>query len=334
VDERSAGVPLIATPASPAPRTAYARVYVTTKGDEANDIWGYILVENVDRRSRSHAFKVAGGALLKPVTIVPFRYLSKDWADYNQMYDPKTDLTPADKQHIIDFAISSQRVGPGIRGEDRRLSRPRRVQAHSRRRLDGQSGQRVGTGAELLRPLQSDDHVRVFLPWDQDHSFGQFVPWRTAESQQQLDILHPWINRFEGAPFAAQLEHNLLARTFKLESFKRRYLSELATLTRTLTRPDRIAKQVDDLIPVIGPLVAEEPKDGRVISFNEAVHEGTFKRPFNQNSGAVNPIKVFVPIRQASVLAQLSARISRTASQRRDRATRRRNPELGPGATP
>ncbi len=78
----------------PAPRTAFARVYVTAKGGEAKRYLGlYTLVENVDSNFTESRFKVAGGALFKPVTIRPFKFLTKDWADYNQMYDPKTDLT-------------------------------------------------------------------------------------------------------------------------------------------------------------------------------------------------------------------------------------------------
>ena len=292
----------------PAPRTAYARVYLTAKGGEANKYLGlYILVENVDSDFTQSRFKVAGGALLKPVTIVPFRFLSRDWSDYNQMYDPKTDLTAADKQHVIDLcdllSNASDQVFAARIGEFVDLDAFAKYMAVVVWMANPDS--LLEQGQNYYVHFNPTTRKYNFLPWDQDHSFGQFVPWRTAESQQQLDILHPWANRFEGAPFASQLENNLLARTFKLEAFKRRYLSELATLSRTLTMPDRIAKQIDDLVPILAPIVAQEPKDGRVISFTEAVGMGTFKRPFNQNSVAVNPIKVFVPIRQASVLAQL-----------------------------
>jgi len=294
----------------PAPRTAYARVYVTTKGGEANRYLGlYILVENVDPTFTESRFKVAGGALLKPVTIVPFRFLSKDWADYNQMYDPKTKLTDADKQHVIAFcdllSNASDQVFEKQIGDFLDLDAFAKYMAVVVWMANPDSV--LEQGQNYYVHFNPTTHKYNFLPWDQDHSFGQFVPWKSAESQQRLDIMHPWASKFVGAPFAAQLENNLLARTFKLETFKRRYLAELATLARTLTQPDRIAKQVDDLIPLLASIVAQEPKDGRVISFDEATHEGTFKRPFNQNSVAVNPIKVFVPIRQASVLAQLKA---------------------------
>ena len=132
-------------------------------------------------------------------------------------------------------------------------------------------------------------------------------PKEQLASQQRLNIMQPWTDQFAGAPFAAQVRYDLLVRTFGLDSFKRKYLAELATLTRTLTLPARIARQIDELVPVIGPLVPQEPKDGRVISFDAAVNTGTFRRPFNQSSPDINAIKVFVPLRQASVQEQLKA---------------------------
>jgi len=294
----------------PAPRTAYARVYLTAKSGEAKRYLGlYTLVENVDERFTESRFKVAGGALFKPVTILPFKFLSKDWKDYNQMYDPKTDLTDADKQRVIDLCdlltnapddTFTARVGEFIDIEAFAKYMAVAVwMANPDSLLD--------VGQNYYVHFNPTTKKYAFLPWDQDHSFGQFVPWRPIESQQTLDIMHPWLNRFDKAPFAKQVDYDLMTRMFKHEAFKKSYLAALSTLTRTLTQPERLAKQVDDLIPVLAPVVAEEPKDGRVISFNEATHEGKFRRPFNQNSPEINPIKVFVPIRQASVLAQLKA---------------------------
>lgn len=294
----------------PAPRTAYARVYVTAKGGAPNRYLGlYTLVENVDENFTQSRFKVAGGALYKPVTILPFKFLSKDWKDYNQMYDAKTTLTDADKQHLIDFCDllthASDEVFTAQIGTYLDIDAFAKYMAVVAWMANPDS--LLDAGQNYYVHFNPTTKKYVFLPWDQDHSFGQFIPWRSAESQQTLDIMHPWSNRFQGAPFAAQVDYDLLTRTYKLDAFKRRYLAAMAALTRDLTQPARIAKQVDDLIPVLAPIVAEEPKDGRVISFNEATHEGTFRRPFNQASPEINPIKVFVPIRQASVLAQLKA---------------------------
>jgi hypothetical protein len=119
--------------------------------------------------------------------------------------------------------------------------------------------------------------------------------------------MEPWSSRFTGAPFAKQLQNNILVRTFALDSFKRRYLTELATLARTVTQPERLSRQVDELGALLGPIVAEEPKDGRVMAFSESLlADGTYRRPINQNVVVV-PIKIFVKARQESVLAQLKA---------------------------
>ncbi len=294
----------------PAPRTAYARVYLTAKGGTSDRYLGlYTLVENVDENFTQSRFNVAGGALYKPVTILPFKFLSRDWKDYNQMYDAKTTLTDADKQHLIDFCdllthasdeVFTAEVGTFI--DIDAFAKYMAVVAWL-----ANPDSLLDAGQNYYVHFNPTTKKYAFLPWDQDHSFGQFIPWRSAESQQQLDIMHPWSNRFQGAPFAAQVDYELMTRMYKLEAFKRSYLAAMAALTRNLTQPARIAKQVDELIPVLAPIVAEEPKDGRVISFNEATHEGTFRRPFNQASPEINPIKVFVPIRQASVLAQLKA---------------------------
>jgi hypothetical protein len=300
----------------PAPRTSYARVYVTAKGGEAKRYLGlYTVVENVDDDFTQSRFKVDGGALFKPVTPLPFKFLSRSWADYNQMYDPKTDITAADQTRVIDFADlisnASDQVLAARIGEFLDIDAFAKYMAVVVWMANPDSVLEQGQNFYVF--LHPTTKKFVFLPWDQDHSFGQFLPWRTIESQQKLDIMQPWpANRFQGAPaqWAAQLEklqNNLLIRIYKLDAFKKRYLSELATLTRTLTQPARIAKQVDDLAPLLGPLVAQEPKDARVTMFAEAVGEKPFKRPFNPSSPDIMPIKIFVPARQASVLEQLKA---------------------------
>lgn len=294
----------------PAPRTAYAKVYLTVTGGDARRYLGlYSLVENVDDDFTTSRFGVDGGALLKPVTLVPFLYLGDDWVDYNQMYDPKTDLTTAETQRIIEFcrvlSTSTDDVFAARAGEFIDLDAFARYMAALVWMANPDSV--LQQGQNYYVHMHPTTGKLAFLPWDQDHSFGQYVPFLPTEQQQQLDILHPWTNRFVGAPFAAQLENRLVTRTLALESFRRRYLNELATIARTVGQVDRIAAQVDELGALLGPVVAEEPKDGRVMAFQESLADtGTYRRPINQNVVVV-PIKVFVKARQASVLAQLDA---------------------------
>lgn len=292
----------------PAPRTAWARVYVTVPGGEAKYLGLYSLVENVDTNFTASRLKVDGGALLKPVTLVPFLFLSRNWTDYNQMYDPKTELTEAERTRIMDFCdlltnASDQAFASRV-GEFVDLEAFARYMAVVVWMANPDSV--LQQGQNYYAYLHPTSRKFSFFPWDQDHSFGQFVPFTSPESQQQLDILRPWRNRFEGAPFAAQLENRLMSRTFALETFRKPYLAAMAALVRTVTMPDRLIRQVDELGALLGPVVAEEPKDGRVMAFAESLGEATFKRPINQNVTVV-PIKPFIRARQASVLAQLKA---------------------------
>ena len=293
----------------PAPRTAYAQVFLSIPGGEQKKYLGlYSVVENIDEDFMQSRFKVEGGTILKPATRIPFRFITRNWADYNQMYDPKTTLTDADKKRVMDFCelVTS--------GTDQQFT----SQIGDYVDLDA-FAKYMAVVSWLANPdsvLQAGQNYYVFmhpttkrmafLPWDQDHSWGQFVPFVPAERQQQLDIMHPWTDRVTGLPFDDQLQNNLLVRTFGLEAFKKKYLQEMATLTRTLTQPDRIAAQVDALGAVLAPFVAQEPKDGRVISFQESLGEADFKRPVNQNV-TVTPIKTFLKVRQAVVLSQLKA---------------------------
>jgi spore coat protein CotH len=133
----------------------------------------------------------------------------------------------------------------------------------------------------------------MFVPWDQDHSFGQFL-WSSEHQQQQLDIMHPWTmpNRF-------------LERTFAVPAFKQKYLDRLAELARTLTMPERLWAQVDELAAALGTTIDQEPARSRIPLFKHAMAGESYPRPFY--GGTVTPLRPFVKARQASVLSQLRA---------------------------
>ena len=288
---------------TPAPRTAYARVYVTIKGAQTHAYQGlYSLVENVDSNFTDEYYKVKGGAIFKPVTTVVFRDDGKDWAKYNQAYDPKTDLTPADTGRVIEFANlvthASDQVFAARYGEFMD------VEAFAKHMAVlvwiANPDSILSQGQNFYIFLNPTTKKFAFIPWDQDHSFGQFSPWRSPESQQQLSLTRPW----SPGSFPAQGQGRFLERTFALEAFKRPYLAKLAELNRTLARPERLTAQVDQLATFLAPIVPDEPITSRVDSFKLSLGEAPFPRPINVNVQLV-PIRVFLKARHASVQSQL-----------------------------
>jgi spore coat protein CotH len=76
----------------PAPRTAYARVYVTVPGIHDRRYFGlYNLVEDVGSAFAQEWFTVKQGAIFKPVAPDLFSDLGDDWKCYNQTYGSSLD---------------------------------------------------------------------------------------------------------------------------------------------------------------------------------------------------------------------------------------------------
>src|SRR5258706_6792271 len=236
----------------PAARFAYARVYLTVPGKCDHKYIGlYSIVENVDKHFVQDNIGGKKGALLKPVSNELFAYMGADWTRYNQTYDPKTNLNKRDKQRIIDFCKLLESADDA------------EVSSQLANYLDLDEFSRFMAVTVYLSTLDSilvigqNYYVHIdaagkfqFLPWDLDHSFGQFPLVGTQEQREQLSIHHPWRgnNRF-------------LERVFNVAEFKKLYLDHLADFSKGIFKPERFAKQVDELAAAIRPAIVEESSD-------------------------------------------------------------------------
>src|SRR5262249_51647080 len=86
----------------PAPRTAFARVYLTVPGQYDKKYLGmYTIVEQVDERFLQNHFASKDGLLLKPERIGAMPYYGEDWDKYAKPYDAKNDGTSAETKRFI-----------------------------------------------------------------------------------------------------------------------------------------------------------------------------------------------------------------------------------------
>jgi spore coat protein CotH len=272
----------------PAPRTSYARVYLTVAGKFGKRYAGlYSLVENVDAHFTALNFAHKGGALFKPVSTNLFHYLGEDWAKYNQTYDPKTTLTTEQKQRVIDFtklvtqandSDFAARLGEYVDLEE--FARYMAVMVF----LSDMDGI-LGPGQNFYLYLDPKTQKFSFLPWDQDHSFGQFLYAGNQQQRNDLSIHQPWVGR-----------NRFLERVLAVDGFKKLYFARLEEFSHTIFEPQRFADQVDEIALAIRPAVQEESKLER---FDRAV-AGTSK--------SIVPIKPFVRLRVKSIVDQLAGR--------------------------
>jgi len=288
----------------PAPQTAYARVFVTVPGKFDRKYFGlYSLVEDVDSTFAVNRFGAKHGAIFKPVTPSLFSDLGDDWSKYKQTYDPKTSLSEEQKQrlielcHLVSHADDQEFTSKIAHYIDlQEFARFMAVMVF----LSDMDGI-LGPGQNLYAYLHPKTHQFEFIPWDQDHSFGQFAMRGTQQQRENLNVLKPW----DG-------ENPFLERMYKLEQFKAFYLAKLKEFSATIFKPERFFHQVDELAVIVRPAVAEESPE-KLAQF-DAVVAGENVRPrfggpgFGRFSDPIKPIKGFVTPRAQSISEQISGK--------------------------
>jgi spore coat protein CotH len=285
----------------PAPRTAYAKVYVTVPGQHDRRYFGlYNLVEDVGSAFVEERFEVKKGAILKPVTPNLFSDLGDDWKNYNQTYDPKGDLSEEQKRRVIEFskfASSASESDFAARiGEYLEIDNFARYMAVTAwlADLDGI----LGPGQNYYLYVPPNTQKFLFIPWDQDQPFGQF-PRGTQEQRENLSIHKPWTG-----------ENRFLERVYKSDAFKTAYLARLTEFNKTIFEPERIHRQVDELAAVLRPPIQEESPE-RLSEFEKAVAGQKLTivmGPGFAGGTVVTPIKPFVQARAKSVADQLEGK--------------------------
>jgi hypothetical protein len=170
----------------------------------------------------------------------------------------------------------------------------------------------LGPGQNFYLHLDAKTQKVAFIPWDLDHSFGQFGMRGTQEQRENLSIEKPWqgTNRF-------------LERMFRHEPFQKLYRERLAEFSKTIFQPERFEKQVDELAAILRPSIETEGADKleRVdaVAAGKPVEPGSFGRgPGGPPMGFMQPakpIKPFVKIRSASIADQLAGKPGQTIGE-------------------
>jgi spore coat protein H len=287
-----------------APRTAYAKVYVTVPGKHDHKYLGlYSVVENIDDNFIDERFGTSKGALFKPVTPELFADLGDDWSQYKQTYDPKNEPSSAQTQRVIEFAkLVSHAKDEEFQskvGEYLDLDQFAKFMAGTvwLSTLDSI----LGIGQNYYLYLDPKSRKFQFFPWDLDHSFGQFFLIGDQAQRNELSIEKPWRG-----------ENRFLERVFKIDGFQKAYRARLKEINETIGRPERITQLVDQVAAAIRPAVKEESGD-RLARFDKAVAGESYESmgfgggPPGMNAG-VQPIKKFAVERTKSVAAQLAGK--------------------------
>ena len=154
----------------------------------------------------------------------------------------------------------------------------------------------LGMGQNMYLYLNSKTNKLIFIPWDQDHSFGQ-LGGSGPDDRIQLNIQKPW----DG-------QKRFLERIFRVESFKSLYLARIADLSKDQFRSERLDEQIVVLAALIRAAVKEE--SAQKLARFETVVAG--KPLANTGFFAFGPpaptVRIFVKDRSKSVADQLAGK--------------------------
>jgi len=277
----------------PAPRTAYARVFITITGQKPQFYRGlYSLVEEVDPLFLSRWFPTKDGALFKPVMPVPFTFMGEDWEKYKQSYDPKVDLTDEQKKRMIDFtrliataddATFAKQIGDYID-----IDETARFLAVSVYAMDYDSILLNGQNYYVYQDTKTNRYS--FTAWDQDETFAKVGFGYGTLPDLSIVQPHRPNNRF-------------LVRLFALEAFRTPYLKAIAEFSNTIFNPESLAAEVDLLAAAIRPAVKEE-SESALAMFDAAASGDSFFSPLT--SSFILPLKSFAQLRKENVTEQLT----------------------------
>jgi len=156
----------------------------------------------------------------------------------------------------------------------------------------------LGPGQNHYVYLNPKTQKFMFLPWDQDQTFGQFPRNFDEVQRETLSIHRPWSGN-----------KRFLDRVFKTEAFKKAYLARLQEFNETIFQVAPIHREVDELARVLRPSTQEESAE-RLTELNKAAagERVTIYMGLVGSGGTpVKPIKSFVEARRASVSDQLAA---------------------------
>jgi hypothetical protein len=300
-----------------APRTAYTYLSIDVPGQFTNQALGlYVLIEDIDSNFAKNHFGSKDAPIFKPVTYHLFdtgvrpdhtnQAAADDWKNYKAVYDVKTKATKAQWDRVEEFAKLmtlanddefAKRLPEFLDFEEYAAFVAGHVLMSS---YDGY----LANGQNFYMYLDPRSNKFGFIPWDQDHGWGEFAYVDTTDHREHANIWKP-----------AAYKNKFLARVMTVPAFKEVYRKKLEQALAGPFTVERLYREVDALAAVIRPAVAAE-SDFRLKRFELAISTNWVSGPrdapdFKGKEGPRAPahqIKRFIEARTKSVRDQLDGK--------------------------
>ncbi len=242
----------------PAPRTAFAQVFLTVPGRFEKRLLGlYTLVEDVDDVFLERSFGTAKGLLMKPEMMRGVQYLGPSWEMYVDRFhprEPKGGMDPDDPKRVMDFLRIIQSVPQDrfVAGLSQYLDPEPFLRFVALNALLANVDSFIGNGHNYFLYLHPVSHKLVFFPWDLNESFGVHPVSGPSRSQMTHSVLRP------------NADPNVLVERVVMDPvLGSLYRAQCASLLTNLFVAARLAADIDRIASVTGPVVSGESRRAR-----------------------------------------------------------------------
>lgn len=236
----------------PAPRTAFAKVYLTIDGEKNREYIGlYTIAEQIDSTFLKRNFSDSKGLLLKPQMVQGFPYYGRNWEDYEKSYGSKSsEVSWSEAKRFMDFA---QLVNEATDTEFRQKVGDYTDIDQFLRFLAVNVGisnydSILGMGQNYYIYYEPEKKKFVWIPWDLNLAFGKFMMINSPVEQMEANIKEPNASR-----------QPLIERILAIPEYKEKYQNYLREFIGKDFQPSRIRKNIDAVNAAISEAVKEDP---------------------------------------------------------------------------
>lgn len=286
----------------PAPRTAYAEVYLTIDGECDHELLGlYTLVEEVDKSFLKRHYGSSKGLLLKPEGTQGLEYKGEDWKDY-AWYEPKTDPSDGEAEQLIALTrlIHKSNDEEFRREIGNLLDLDKFASFLAANTLLSNMDSFLTQVHNYYLYLPPDTRKFEFLPWDMDLSMGAFFMAGNAEQLQDLSIRHPHMG-----------QNRVIERLIEWDRFEKSYQRQLRELVESeFSERGKTLSRLTEVQAAMKPAFDREKE--RADRAAAAAPRGPggfgFGPPGGGNMFAGPSLETFFAKRRESITAQLSGK--------------------------
>ena len=234
----------------PAPRTAFARLYLSVQGERTNEYLGlYTLVEGVEGRFLKEHFKTKKGLLLKPDRLRTLEYLGEGWESYTNRYQPKEAVPAGEERRFIALTrLIAQADDATLASElPARLDLENFFRYVAVTALLANYDSFIGNGHNYYFFQPAGGGKGAFIPWDFNEAFGGHPMAGTRRDQAGWSILHPSAG-----------ENRLVDRVLANPEWAARYRRLVESLLVGACRPDRLQASAARLAAIVQEAAFDE----------------------------------------------------------------------------